>query len=274
MAKFKVACIQNCAGEILQDNLNRISELVSAAAKVGSELICLPEFYSVLFRNDYEYVSDQFIWEDHYVLSHAKKLAQKNSVWLLMGSIPVLDGHKTVRNRSVILSPDGAVVDYYDKIHLFDVNIKDGQTYRESDYVKSGDRLVVSDLPWGKLGLTICYDLRFSHLYRLLAQAGALFITIPSAFTYKTGEAHWEVLVRARAIESGSFIFAPSQCGIRTWGRRTFGHSLIVSPWGEILADGGCNEGFIMAEIDTLAVKKVRKMIPSLSNNDIFKASF
>ncbi|MAK09121.1 MAG: amidohydrolase [Rhodobacteraceae bacterium] len=274
MAKFKVACIQNCAGEILQDNLNRISELVSGAAKAGSELICLPEFYSVLFKNDYEYVSDQFIWEDHYVLSHAKKLAQKNNVWLLMGSIPVLDGHKTIRNRSVILSPDGAIADYYDKIHLFDVNIKDGQTYRESDYVKSGDRLVVSDLPWGKLGLTVCYDLRFSHLYRLLAQAGALFITIPSAFTYKTGEAHWEVLVRARAIESGSFVFAPSQCGVRTWGRKTFGHSLIVSPWGEILADGGSNEGFIMAEIDSLAVRKCRKMIPSLSNNKIFRASF
>ena len=274
MAKFKVACIQNCAGEILQDNLNRISELVSGAAKAGSELICLPEFYSVLFKNDYEYVSDQFIWEDHYVLSHAKKLAQKNNVWLLMGSIPVLDGHKTIRNRSVILSPDGAIADYYDKIHLFDVNIKDGQTYRESDYVKSGDRLVVSDLPWGKLGLTFCYDLRFSHLYRLLAQAGALFITIPSAFTYKTGEAHWEVLVRARAIESGSFVFAPSQCGVRTWGRKTFGHSLIVSPWGEILADGGSNEGFIMAEIDSLAVRKCRKMIPSLSNNKIFRASF
>mgnify|MGYP002870612339 FL=1 len=274
MAKFRVACVQNCAGEILQDNLNKISELVFAAAKAGSDLICLPEFYSVLFKNDYEYVSDQFIWKDHYVLSHAKELARKNKVWLLVGSIPVLDGHKTVRNRSVILSPAGEVVDYYDKIHLFDVNIKDGQTYRESDYVQRGDRLVVSDLPWGKLGLTVCYDLRFSHLYRLLAQAGAFFITIPSAFTYKTGEAHWEVLVRARAIESGSFIFAPSQCGVRTWGRKTFGHSLIVSPWGEILADGGRNEGFIMAEIDPLAVKKVRKMIPSLSNNDILRASF
>ena len=153
------------------------------------------------------------IGKNHYVLSHAKKLSQDNNVWLLIGSIPVLEGYKTVRNRSVILSPDGEVRDYYDKIHLFDVNIKDGQTYRESDYVQSGDRIVVSDLPWGKLGLTVCYDLRFGHLYRLLAQAGAIFITIPSAFTYKTGKAHWEVLVRARAIESGSFIFAPSQWG-------------------------------------------------------------
>ncbi len=274
MAKFKVACVQNCAGEILQENLDKISELVSEASDAGSELICLPEFYSVLFKNDYEYVSDEFIWEDHYVLSHAKKLAQKNNVWLLMGSTPVLNGRKTVRNRSVILSPAGVVVDYYDKIHLFDVNIKDGQTYRESDYVEPGDRLVVSELPWGKLGLTICYDLRFSHLYRLLAQAGAFFITIPSAFTHKTGQAHWEVLVRARAIESGCFIFAPSQCGSRSWGRKTFGHSLIVNPWGEILADGGSDEGFIMAEIDSLAVEKCRKMIPSLSNNDIFSASF
>ena len=156
MAKFKVACVQNCAGEILQDNLDKITELVTAAAKEGSELVCLPEFYSVLYRSDYEYISDQFNWKNHYVLSHAKKLSQDNNVWLLIGSIPVLEGHKTVRNRSVILSPDGEVRDYYDKIHLFDVNIKDGQTYRESDYVQSGDRIVVSDLPWGKLGLTVC----------------------------------------------------------------------------------------------------------------------
>ena len=273
MAKFKVACVQNCAGEILQDNLDKITELVTAAAKEGSELICLPEFYSVLYRSDYEYISDQFNWKNHYVLSHAKKLSQDNNVWLLIGSIPVLEGYKTVRKRSVILSPDGEVRDYYDKIHLFDVNIKDGQTYRESDYVQSGDRIVVSDLPWGKLGLTVCYDLRFGHLYRLLAQAGAIFITIPSAFTYKTGKAHWEVLVRARAIESGSFIFAPSQCGVRSWGRKTYGHSLIVNPWGEIMADGGMDEGFITAEIDSLATERCRKMIPSLLNDDVFRAS-
>ena len=156
---------------------------------------------------------------------------------------------------------------------LVDVNIKEGQRYRETDYVQSGDRLAVSDLPWGKLGLTVCYDLRFSHLYRLLAQSGAIFITIPSAFTYKTGKAHWEVLVRARAIESGSFIFAPSQCGVRSWGRKTYGHSLIVNPWGEIMADGGMDEGFITAEIDSLATERCRKMIPSLLNDDVFRAS-
>ena len=143
-------------------------------------------------------------------------MAISNKVWLLMGSIPVLTDSSVIRNRSIILSPAGEIIDYYDKIHLFDVNIRDGQCYRESDYVQPGNRLVLVDLPWGKLGLTVCYDLRFSHLYRLLAQAGASFITIPSAFTYKTGKAHWEVLVRARAIES-EVLYLHHQCGTRTW---------------------------------------------------------
>ena len=274
MAKFKVACIQNCAGEVPQDNLNNVNELVSAAARENCELVCLPEFYGALFKSDVEYISEDFNWQNHYMLSHGKKMAISNEVWLLMGSIPVVTESGVIRNRSIILSPTGEIIDYYDKIHLFDVNIRDGQCYRESDYVQPGNRLVLVDLPWGKLGLTVCYDLRFSHLYRLLAQAGASFITIPSAFTYKTGKAHWEVLVRARAIESGSFIFAPSQCGTRTWGRKTFGHSLIISPWGEILAKAGSEEGFITADIDSAAVEKCRKMIPSLANNNLFSASF
>lgn len=274
MAKFKVACVQNCAGEFLQDNLNKTTELVSAAVEEGSELICLPEFYSALYRNDSEYVSKEFDWENHSVLSHAKKLASLNKVWILMGSIPVRVESNAIRNRSVILSPAGEIINFYDKIHLFDVSIKDGQTYRESDYVQSGNKLVLVDLPWGKLGLTVCYDLRFGYLYRLLAQSGASFISIPSAFTHKTGEAHWEVLVRARAIESGSFVFAPSQCGVRTWGRKTFGHSLIVNPWGEVLAEAGSEEGFITAEIDPDEVVKYREMIPSLLNDNILKAKF
>jgi len=159
------------------------------------------------------------------------------------------------------------VVQTYNKVHLFDVSLKRGESYKESNTVAAGDSAKVADLPWGRLGFSVCYDVRFPQLYRQLAHAGADFISIPAAFTATTGAAHWHILVRARAIETGCYVFAPNQFGKRPWGRRTYGHSLIVDPWGEVLADGGEERGFSIAEIDTDKVREARRMIPALTHD-------
>lgn len=267
MSEFKVACIQNCAADRMQDNLERVEALCTDAAAAGAELLCLPEFYCVLEPSDGDYYNNGFALEDHPALNHARTLAGRLGCWLVLGSIPVRHTGGKVHNRCLVMGPDGAVTASYNKIHLFDVEIRDGQAYKESSSVAPGASAVVADLPWGRLGLTICYDVRFPHLYRTLAQAGADFITVPAAFTAKTGAAHWHTLVRARAIETGCFVFAAGQCGVRPWGRRTYGHSLIVDPWGEILADGGADEGFVLASIDPARVATARRMIPALRHD-------
>jgi predicted amidohydrolase len=165
------------------------------------------------------------------------------------------------------LAPDGDVIARYDKIHLFDVDLPSGETYRESNTVEAGDEAVTASLPWARLGLTICYDLRFPQLYRALAKAGAEILTVPSAFTETTGKAHWHVLLRARAIENTCFVVAPAQGGEHANGRRTYGHSLIVSPWGEILAEAGVDPGVITAEIDLNQIAEIRSRLPSLEHD-------
>jgi predicted amidohydrolase len=179
-----------------------------------------------------------------------------------------------VVNRSLLIDAAGAIVARYDKIHLFDVDLDGGESYRESATVQPGDRPVLAPTPWGLMGLSICYDLRFAYLYRALAQAGALYLAIPAAFTYTTGSAHWHVLVRARAIETGCFVFAANQGGTHAEGKRTWGHSLIVDPWGRVLADGGEAVGFVTAEIDPAKVEEARSMVPALRHDrDIARPS-
>jgi deaminated glutathione amidase len=270
MSHFTVACVQNCAGNDLAANLRTIDALVRAACARGAELVCLPEFYCLLEPSDRSYYEHGHDESDHPALAHAQALSAELGCWLLLGSIPVRHPSGRVLNRAFVLAPNGTIVARYDKIHLFDVAIRDGQDYRESSSVVAGTEACVAELPWGKLGLSICYDVRFPHLYRRLAQAGAEFLAIPAAFTAKTGAAHWHTLVRARAIETGCYVFAPGQCGVRSWGRRTYGHSLIVDPWGEVLADGGEDEGIILATVDTARVSEVRGMIPSLLNEPPF----
>ena len=267
---FKVACVQNCAGSDMGANLDAADALIRRARTAGAEFICLPEFYCVLEPSDGSYFEHGYDEATHPALARARELAAELGCWLLLGSIPVRHGSGRVSNRSYVLDAAGKVVATYDKIHLFDVAIRDGQDYRESASVEAGGKAVLATLPWGVLGLSICYDLRFPQLYRRLACAGAQFIAIPAAFTAKTGAAHWHALVRARAIETGSYVFAPAQCGVRPWGRRTYGHSLIVDPWGEVLADGGDDEGVISAVIDPDRVREVRHMIPSLANTREF----
>ena len=177
-------------------------------------------------------------------------------------------GETQVANRSFLFDPRGRIVTTYDKIHMFDVDLPNGERYRESRAFAAGCRAVLADLPWGRLGLSVCYDIRFPHLYRSLAKAGADFLTVPAAFTKVTGEAHWHILLRARAIETGCFVFAPAQTGTHVGdGRKTYGHSLIVGPWGEILADAGTDVGFITADIDTALIAQARGQVPALTHD-------
>jgi predicted amidohydrolase len=193
--------------------------------------------------------------------------AKELGVWLLIGSMAIKVGERQCANRSFLIGPDGAIRASYDKIHMFDVDLPNGEQYRESRNFRRGERAVIADLPWGRLGLSICYDLRFPQLYRALAHAGASFLTIPAAFTHTTGKAHWHVLQRARAIETGCFVIAPAQGGVHPNGRHTFGHSLIVAPWGEILAEAGEDPCVITAEIDPAKVAEVRQRIPALTHD-------
>ena len=268
---FKVACVQNCAADDMQANIATADGLVREAAAAGASLICLPEYFCILERSDKAYFDMGFDAEQHPALLHFQKLAAELEVWLLLGSIPVKHRDRKVHNRSHLLTPKGEVAATYNKVHLFDVAIKDGQDYKESSSVAPGDRAVIAQLPWGRLGLTICYDVRFPHLYRQIAKAGADFIAIPAAFTAKTGKAHWHTLIRARAIETGCYIFAPDQPGQRPWGRKTYGHSLIVDPWGAVLADGGEDEGYIIADIDVSRVADARRMIPALTHDRLIR---
>ncbi len=264
---FTVACVQNRATEDREATVSDAVARVREAAK-RAQLICLPEFFSCLALKNRRLVTDPHVESAHPVLKTFRRLAASLDRWLLLGSLAV-ETKEGIKNRSYVLDSAGEVVARYDKVHLFDVDLKNGERYRESETFAPGAAAVTAALPWGSLGLSVCYDLRFPHLYRALAKAGADFLTIPAAFTRTTGEAHWHVLIRARAIENGSYVFAPSQCGRHGEGE-TFGHSLIVDPWGEVLADGGVEPGIIYAEVDATRVAEVRGMIPSLRHDRPF----
>ncbi len=267
---FRVACVQNCAEREMAPSIEAVGELVRAAAADGADLIALPEMVT-MFEPVERLVLEKALPEDEDPgIAAFGALARETGAWLLAGSFLIRDGGPKVVNRSILLDPAGAIVARYDKIHLFDVDLERGESYRESATVRAGDRAVVAPLPWGLLGMTVCYDLRFAYLYRALAQAGASFLTIPAAFTHTTGKAHWHVLVRARAIETGAYVFAPCQCGTHAEDTRTYGHSLIVDPWGEVLADGGEEVGFVAADVDPAKVTAARRMVPALEHDRPF----
>jgi predicted amidohydrolase len=202
---------------------------------------------------------------DHPAIKAFQDLAQDLDIWLHGGTLAIKVGKK-IANRTFVFAPDGSIVAKYDKIHMFDVDLDNGESYRESETFTPGDELVLVGLPWGGLGLSTCYDVRFPYLYRALAQNGAQMLAVPSAFTVTTGQAHWEVLLRARAIETGCYVFAPAQTGTHFGGRQTYGHSLIIDPWGTVLADGESEPGIIIADIDMSNVAAARAKIPSLSH--------
>jgi len=272
MTRFRAACIQMRSGIEPAANIEVAAAMIRLAAGQGAVFIATPEMTNLLdIRPGMARAKVRREAEDE-SLPKLRALAAELGVTLLVGSLAiVLENEERFANRSFLIAADGAIVARYDKIHMFDVEVGDGQTYRESRAYRPGTEAVLAQAPFGRLGLTICYDVRFPHLYRRLAQAGADILTIPAAFTRVTGEAHWQVLVRARAIETGCFVIAPAQGGRHEDGRETFGHSLIVSPWGEVLAEvDGAEPGIIFADLDLADVAKARGRIPSLGNESKF----
>ena len=234
-----------------------------------------PENTGLIGANRTETLEKAQTEESHAMLAACRASARETGAWFLLGSIHVrVPGEEQIRNRSYLIDSAGGIVASYDKIHMFDVQLAGGESYRESSTFKPGETSVLAETPWGVLGMTICYDLRFPYLYRDLAHAGATMLSIPSSFTVPTGQAHWHVLMRARAIETGCFVFAPAQVGTHKGSnRKTYGHSVVVAPWGEVLADaGGETAGFVVAEIDPAKIAEARKMVPSLTHDRKYTA--
>ena len=270
---FKTACIQTRPQPDFQSAIDELRPLIKRACERDADLVALPEYCGGLV-SDGPYIRPPSAREEkHPVLDWLRKEARDKNIWLLVGSVAIDGPDGRIINRSCMLSQTGAIRARYDKIHMFDIQLPDGETYRESGTVCPGSEAVASRTHCGTIGMTICYDLRFPSLYRNLAQAGAEVLAVPSAFTKTTGEAHWHILNRARAIENGAFVISPCAVGKVPGGGECFGHSLIVDPWGRILADaGGSEPGVIYAELDMNEVREARRRIPSLSHDRPFKA--
>ncbi len=271
---FTAAMIQMCSGLLPEANLEQGSRLIRQAAADGADYVQTPEVSNMIQANRkglFEHLAPE---EDDLSLRAYRALARELKIHLHIGSLALRFSPEKAVNRSFLIGPDGMVLASYDKIHMFDIDLPGGESYRESANYQPGETAVISDLPWGRIGLTICYDMRFPALYRALAETGASFLTAPSAFTVRTGEAHWHTLLRARAIENGCFMFAAAQAGTHESKRQSFGHSLIIAPWGEILAEGSGNEtGIIMAKIDPALVETARKTVPSLQHGRRFSVA-
>jgi len=267
---FRVGLVQMCSGRDVERNVSDATELIRQAKREGADYIQTPEMTTIMELDRARLLAVARPEAGNPALLHFQALARELGVFLHIGSMAIQQPSGRLANRSFLISPRGDVVARYDKIHMFDVDLGGGESYRESANYEPGRRAVLADLPWGKLGLTICYDLRFPQLYRALAKAGARFLAIPSAFTRPTGMAHWHTLLRARAIESQSFVFAAAQGGSHENGRETFGHSLIVSPWGELLAEGGVQPAVILADVELQLLEDVRRRVPSLQHDRAF----
>ena len=274
MSNLKVACIQTNSKSDPNINIREVSSLIRAARSSGAELITTPEVVGMLEPNREKALNKAQPENYHGVLREFRALSRDLAIWLLIGSISIKLSNGKLANRSFLINPDGQIIARYTKIHMFDVEVNDGSIYRESATYQPGTSACLARTPWGLVGLTICYDIRFPALYRDLAKAGAKIIFIPSAFTEVTGEAHWHILQRARAIENGCFIVSAAQTGMHEQNRKTFGHSIIVDPWGNILADADKDVGFITADLDLNLVDEVRKKIPSLTHDREYSKSF
>lgn len=268
---FKVALVQTCAKANMAETLVRAEAQSRKAVAQGAQMIVLAEFFSCYDIDEHGIHTGALPEEEHPALSTFAALAAELKVWVVLGSITVPSPDGRAYNRQYVLDDQGIVQATYEKIHLFDVNLGADDRYRESASLQPGERAVVTDTPWGQMGLSICYDVRFPHLYRDMAKAGAMFLTVPAAFTHRSGQAHWHVLLRARAIETGCFVFATCQSGYHGKAR-TYGHSLIVNPWGEILGEGAEDEeDIVIAEINPAEVGIARGRIPALEHDRPYK---
>jgi predicted amidohydrolase len=270
-SKFRVGLIQMRTGRTPQANADAAVKLIGEAKAGGADYVLTPEVTNIMESSREKLFATIVAEENDPTLATFRDLARTLGIYLHVGSLAVKVAPEKAANRSFLIDRKGNIAARYDKIHMFDVDLTGGESYRESRSYRPGEMAVVSDLPWGRLGLTICYDLRFPALYRALAEAGASFLAIPSAFTRQTGEAHWHVLMRARAIENGSFVFAAAQGGLHEHGRETFGHSLVVDPWGRIIAEGGTEPGVIFADVDPAEVSAARARVPSLQHGRRFE---
>tara|TARA_Y100001958_G_C21161095_1_gene494945 strand:+ start:125 stop:919 length:795 start_codon:yes stop_codon:yes gene_type:complete len=261
---FRVSCIQLCSSNDVNHNLKRTKKFFIKAVKQKADFILTPEVSSKITLDKKKLLKTATSMEKDFYLKEMKNLAKKYKKWVLIGSL-ILKIKKKLVNRSILISSQGKIKCFYDKIHMYDAKLSSKEKYFESNLFKSGNKIKISNLPWGKLGLSICYDLRFPGMYKKMSKSGVKFISVPSAFTETTGKKHWHTLLKARAIENISYVFAPGQAGKHCNGRKTYGHSLIVSPDGEILKELGKKEGVITSTINPGLVVKLRKTIPSVN---------
>ena len=268
---LRVGLVQMRTGRDVERNVADAGSLIREAARQGAQYVQTPEITTLMEMDRARLFAAVRPEEGNAAIARFRALAHELDIWLHVGSMAILLANGKIANRSFLISPAGEIEARCDKIHMFDVKLPGGESYRESKNYAAGDAAVVAELPWGTLGLTVCYDLRFPHLYRALAKAGADFLAIPSAFTRQTGEAHWHVLMRARAIENGCFVFAAAQAGKHESGRETYGHSLIVSPWGEVIAEAGSDAGVMVADVKPADVEAARQRIPSLQHDRPFQ---
>jgi len=269
---FTAACVQLCSGRDMAANIETASTLIREAASQGAQIVFTPETTHLMEREGKRLMELVRPEDEDPGVAAFTDLAKDLGIWLNIGSLAIRLSETQVANRSFLIAPDGSIAATYDKIHMFDVTLPTGEVYRESKSYRPGGRAVLAQTPFARLGLTICYDLRFAGLYRSLAKAGAQVLTVPAAFTQVTGEAHWHVLLRARAIETGCFVVAAAQGGTHENGRETYGHSLIIGPWGEILAEGGTEPSVILAKIDPAKIEEVRGRVPALHHDRDFVA--
>ena len=268
---IKAAMIQMRSGLKPGANIDDAVRMIGEAKSAGADYALTPEMTNILAAKREQLFAAVVEEEADASLATLRELARKLGIYVHVGSLAIKISPDRAANRSFLIDPKGEIAARYDKIHMFDVDLADGESYRESRNYRPGELAVLADLPWGRLGLTVCYDLRFPALYRALAEGGATMLAIPSAFTKQTGEAHWQVLMRARAIENGCFVFAAAQGGKHENSRETFGHSLIVDPWGRIIAEGGTEPGVVMAKIDPAEVASARGRVPSLQHGRRFE---
>ena len=270
-----LAALQFCASDDPVSNLELTLSMVQQAAEAGAQLVATPEVTNCVSSSRRHQTEVLALQEDDQTLAALCASAPRLGVWISIGSLALkLPDDERFTNRSFMIDPSGQIVAQSDKIHMFDVTLSETEQYRESDGYRAGDHAVIADTAFGKIGMTICYDIRFPHLYRGLAKSGASILLIPAAFAQPTGRAHWEVLLRARAIETGCFVIAAAQTGEHQTSqgrpRKTYGHSMIVSPWGEILADAGEDQGIIYADLDLSLVESTRARVPSILSNQSF----
>src|SRR5438876_2396318 len=270
---FTAAMVQMRTGLLPEPSLEQATKLIREAKAQGADYVLTPEVSNMMQINRKTLFEHLAAEEDDLSLKAYRALAAELKIHLHVGSLALRASPGKAVNRSFLTGPDGFVIASYDKIHMFDIDLPGGESYRESANYQPGETAVIADLPWGRIGLTICYDVRFPALYRALAESGASFLTVPSAFTRKTGEAHWHALLRARAIETGCFVFAAAQAGMHENKRETYGHSLIIDPWGVVLAEGGVDPGVFMARIDPAKVETARRSVPSLQHGRRFSVA-